>query len=46
MDDRFNIEVVATNGYAHYQIYDSLSGHTIHCDLDELDETIQELLVS
>ena len=41
---RFIITTVVENGYPHYKIYDNLTDNEIHCDLNELNETIWELL--
>ena len=41
---RFTITTVVENGYPHYKIYDNLTDNEIHCDLNELNETIWELL--
>ena len=41
---RFIITTVVENGYAHYKVYDNLTGNEIHCDLNELNETIWQLL--
>ena len=41
---RFTITTIVENGYPHYKVYDSLTDNEIHCDLNELNETIWELL--
>ena len=41
---RFTITTVVENGYAHYKVHDNLTGRTIHCEENELNETIWELL--
>ena len=41
---RFTITTIVENGYAHYKVYDNLTGRTIHCEENELNETIRELL--
>ena len=41
---RFTITTIVENGYPHYKIYDNLTDNEIHCDLNELNETIWELL--
>ena len=41
---RFTITTVVENGYPHYKVYDNLTGNEINCDLNELNETIWELL--
>ena len=43
-DRRFTITTIVENGYAHYKVYDNLTGNEIHCDLNELNETIWQLL--
>ena len=40
----FTITTIVENGYPHYKIYDNLTGNEIHCDLNELNETICQLL--
>lgn len=44
MVKRFKIDTVIENGQGHYQIVDQLTGNEIHCDFNELNETIYELL--
>lgn len=44
MNKRFNISTVIENGHPHYKVYDIKTGKTIHCDLNELNETIYELI--
>ena len=44
MVERFTITTVVENGYPHYKVYDNLTGNEIHCDLNELNETIWQLL--
>ena len=41
---RFTITTVVENGYPHYKVHDNLTGNEIHCDLNELNETIWQLL--
>ena len=41
---RFTITRIVENGYPHYKVYDNLTGNEIHCDLNELNETIWQLL--
>ena len=41
---RFTITTIVENGYPHYKVYDNLTDNEIHCDLNELNETIWELL--
>ena len=44
MVERFTITTIVENGYAHYKVHDNLTGNEIHCDLNELNETIWQLL--
>ena len=44
MVERFTITTVIENGYPHYKVCDNFTGNEIHCDLNELNETIWELL--
>ena len=44
MAERFTITTIVENGYPHYKIHDNLTDNEIHCDLNELNETIWELL--
>ena len=44
MVERFTIARIVENGYSHYKVYDNLTGDEIHCDLNELNETIWQLL--
>lgn len=44
MVERFTITTIVENGYLHYKIYDNLTDNEIHCDLNELNETIWQLL--
>ena len=41
---RFTITTVVENRYPHYKVYDNLTVNEIHCDLNELNETIWQLL--
>ena len=41
---RFTITTIVENGYSHYEVHDNLTGNEIHCDLNELNETIWQLL--
>ena len=41
---RFTITTVVENGYPHYKVHDNLTDNEIHCDLNELNETIWQLL--
>ena len=44
MVERFTITTIVENGYPHYKVHDNLTGDEIHCDLNELNETIWQLL--
>ena len=44
MVERFTITTVVENGYSHYKVHDNLTGNEIHCDLNELNEIIWQLL--
>ena len=44
MVERFTITTIVENSYPHYKIHDNLTGNEIHCDLNELNETIWQLL--
>lgn len=44
MRKRFEVEVIVENGQAHYKITDLLKNNVIHCDFNELNEIIYELL--
>lgn len=44
MENRFNINVVVENGYPHYKITDNKTGKTVHCDFNELNETMYEMM--
>ena len=44
MVERFTITTVVENGYPHYKVHDNLTDNEIHCDLNELNETIWQLL--
>ena len=43
-NSRFTITTIVENGYPHYKIHDNLTDNEIHCDLNELNETIWQLL--
>lgn len=43
INGRFNVKVVVQNGHPHYEIHDMLTGNEIHCDFNELNETIWEM---
>ena len=44
MEARFLIGWVVENGHPHYKVYDKVTGLTVHCDENELNETIGEML--
>ena len=44
MVERFTITTIVEHGYPHYKVHDNLTGNEIHCDLNELNETIWQLL--
>ena len=44
MADRFSISWVVENGHPHYKVYDKVTDMEIHCDENELNETIWQLL--
>ena len=44
MVERFTVTTIVENGYPHYKVYDNLTDNEIHCDLNELNETIWQLL--
>ena len=44
MVERFTITTIVENGYPHYKVHDNLTDNEIHCDLNELNETIWKLL--
>ena len=44
MVERFIITTIVENGYLHYKVHDNLTDNEIHCDLNELNETIWKLL--
>lgn len=43
MIDGFDISVVVEHDYPHYKIIDIATGNEAHCDLNELNRTIEEL---
>ena len=43
-NSRFTITTIVENGYPHYKVHDNLTDNEIHCDLNELNETIWQLL--
>ena len=44
MIENYKIEIVIEHGDIHYKIIDTRYGSEIHCDIDELWDTINELL--
>ena len=44
MVERFTIITVVENGCPHYKVHDNLTDNEVHCDLNELNETIWQLL--
>ena len=44
MHKRFVIETIIENGHGHYKVTDNISGNVIHCEFNELNDTIYELL--
>ena len=44
MVERFTITTIVENGYPHYKVHDNLTDNEINCDLNELNETIWQLL--
>lgn len=44
MHKRFVIETIIENGHGHYKVTDNISGNIIHCEFNELNDTIYELL--
>ena len=44
MEKRFKIDTVVENGYPHYKITDNKTGKIVHCDLNELNEIIYEII--
>ena len=44
MNERLTITTIVKNGCPHYKVHDNLTGDEIHCDLNELNETIWQLL--
>lgn len=43
MIDGFNVSVVVEHGYPHYKIVNVDTGCEAHCDMNELNRTIEEL---
>lgn len=44
MIDGFDISIVTEHDYSHYKIVDVETGCEAHCDMNELNKTIEELL--
>lgn len=44
MKERFIIKTIIENGHPHYMVYDNLTDNEIHCDLNELNEVIWDML--
>ncbi len=44
MTERFLINWVVVNGHPHYKVYDKVTDQEVHCDENELNETIWEML--
>ena len=44
MTERLVISWVVENGHPHYKIYDKVTEKEVHCDENELNEIIWELL--
>ena len=43
MEKRFKISIAVENGRPHYKVLDYKTGKTVHCDLNELNETTCEM---
>ena len=41
--DNFEVKVVVEHGYPHYKVVNIENGRTVHCDINELNEVIEEL---
>ena len=41
--ENYNISIIVEHGYPHYKITDKLTGSETHCDMNELEETINEI---
>ena len=41
--ERIVTKVIVEHGYPHYMIKDNETGVILHCDINELEETIREL---
>lgn len=44
MEKRFTIKVLVENEHLHYEVLDHKINQTIHCDANELNETLYELI--
>lgn len=44
MIEKIVVDWVVENGHPYYKVYDKLMDQTVHCDENELNETIWELL--
>lgn len=42
--ERFRITTVNEHGYVHCKIYDALKNITVHCDVNEVNSEIEELI--
>lgn len=43
-EERIVTKVVVEHGYPHYRVTDNETGIVLHCDINELEETIRELM--
>ena len=43
INGRFNVKVIVQNGRPHYVVLDMENNNEIHCEFNELNETIWEL---
>jgi hypothetical protein len=44
MEKRFNISTVVEDGYVHYEVVDCQTGNEVHCDTNELNLILYELI--
>lgn len=44
MVGRFKVETIIENGAGHYKITDQKTGKIVHCDFNELNKTLYELM--
>ncbi len=44
MTERFLISWIVENSHFYYKVHDKVTGQTVHCDEDELNETIWKML--